>query len=80
MGVGVARDARQAGGGARPDRALRPLHDLIRKLSAENFLSEAALDTLAWTTTIDEALDQIEARLGELPAVPAVIEQVESAP
>ncbi|GLY14761.1 TIGR00730 family Rossman fold protein [Kineosporia rhizophila] len=63
-----------------PTGLYAPLHDLIRKLSAENFLSEAALDTLAWTTTIDEALDQIEARLGELPAVPAVIEQVESAP
>ncbi len=63
-----------------PTGLYAPLHELIRKLSAENFLSESALETLAWTTTVDDALDQIEARLGELPVAPAVIEQVESAP
>ncbi len=63
-----------------PTGLYAPLHELIRHLARENFLSEAALDTLAWTTTIDAALDQIEARLGELPAAPAVADQVESAP
>nr|WP_269330145.1 TIGR00730 family Rossman fold protein [Kineosporia babensis] len=63
-----------------PTGLYAPLHELIRKLSAENFLSESALETLAWTASVDEALDQIDARLGELPVVPAVIEQVESAP
>jgi uncharacterized protein (TIGR00730 family) len=63
-----------------PTGLYAPLHELIRHLARENFLSEAALDTLAWTTTIDAALDQIEARLGELPAAPAVTDQVESAP
>lgn len=63
-----------------PTGLYAPLHELIRKLSAENFLSESALDTLAWTTTIDEALTAIESRLGELPAPPAVADQVESAP
>ena len=63
-----------------PTGLYEPLHELIRRLSAENFLSEAALETLAWTRTIDDALDQIEARLGELPVAPQVADQVESAP
>jgi uncharacterized protein (TIGR00730 family) len=63
-----------------PTGLYAPLHELIRHLARENFLSEAALDTLVWTTTIDAALDQIEARLGGLPAAAVVTDQVESAP
>jgi len=63
-----------------PTGLYAPLHDLIRGLSGANFLSESAIEALAWTTTVDGALDQIEARLGELPVAPSVADQVESAP
>jgi uncharacterized protein (TIGR00730 family) len=63
-----------------PTGLYQPLHELIRKLSAENFLSSSALETLAWTTSVAAALDEIEARLGELPVAGEVIDAVESAP
>jgi uncharacterized protein (TIGR00730 family) len=63
-----------------PTGLYAPLHEFVRKLAAEGFLYEAAAKTLIWTTDVDAALDAIEARLDQPAVVPAVDDEVESAP
>jgi hypothetical protein len=63
-----------------PTGLYAPLHEFVRKLAAEGFLYEAAAKTLIWTTDVDAALDAIEAGLDRPAVVPAVDDEVESAP
>lgn len=63
-----------------PTGLYEPLHELVRRLGEQNFLSETATGTLIWTTTVEEALTRIETGLGAAPVRPCGSDQVESAP
>jgi uncharacterized protein (TIGR00730 family) len=51
-----------------PTGLYEPLHDLVRRLGQEGFLSEAGRSTPVWTRDVDEALDAVEAGLATGPA------------
>jgi uncharacterized protein (TIGR00730 family) len=63
-----------------PTGLYAPLHEFVRRLAGEGFLHESSLQTLVWTTDVHAALDAIEARLGGPAVVPAVDDEMESAP
>jgi uncharacterized protein (TIGR00730 family) len=56
------------------------LHEFVRRLAREGFLHQAAAGALVWTTTVEQALDEIEDGLGAEPLTPATDDAVESAP
>jgi uncharacterized protein (TIGR00730 family) len=57
-----------------------PLHDFVRQLARERFLHQAAAEVLIWTTSVEQALDAIEAGLGAAPLAPSAEDEIESAP
>lgn len=57
-----------------------PLREFVQRLTDQGFLSEAAVETLTWATTLDEAFAWIDHGLNTAPVVPTVADQVESAP
>jgi uncharacterized protein (TIGR00730 family) len=56
------------------------LHALVARMREENFLRPQALQTLVWTSGVEEALDAIEDRLGRSPVPPTADDVAESAP
>ena len=63
-----------------PGGLFASLRDLVRTLEGENFVRRAAAETVVWATGVDEALDAIEAGLGEPPLAPSTTDAIESAP
>jgi uncharacterized protein (TIGR00730 family) len=63
-----------------PGGLFASLHDLVATLEREGFLRRAAAQAVVWTGEIDEALDAIEAGLGEPPITPSTSDAIESAP
>jgi uncharacterized protein (TIGR00730 family) len=51
-----------------PDGVFASLHALVDQLGRRGFVREAALADLVWTTSVDEALDAVEAGLGAAQA------------
>jgi uncharacterized protein (TIGR00730 family) len=63
-----------------PTGLYAPLHDLVTRMEAEGFLRRAAAEAVVWATDVDEALDAVEAGLGEPPMIATIGDEMESAP
>jgi uncharacterized protein (TIGR00730 family) len=56
------------------------LRELVTTLESERFMRRDAVETVVWASSVQEALDAIEAGLGNVPARAAVVDALESAP
>lgn len=63
-----------------PGGLFASLRDLVTTLENEQFMRRAAADIVVWATEVDEALDAIEAGLGDPPLAPSASDAVESMP
>jgi hypothetical protein len=64
-----------------PTGVLEGLRALVDKLVVQGFVRGPAATTVTWTTSVEEALDAVEAGLGASPAgAPAAEELLESEP
>lgn len=63
-----------------PGGLFAALRDLVTTLEAERFMRREAGEAVVWASSVTEALDAIEAGLGDRASGPAVTEAVEAAP
>lgn len=63
-----------------PGGLFAALRDLVTTLEGERFMRREASEAVTWASSVEEALDAVEAGLGDRPPRPAVTEAVEAAP